>query len=136
MTVHPSTDNVFIGIDVGKTTLDVQWHRGDSAQYANRPDAIAELARRLLAGPKVTRIAIEPIQHILPTEQHIVSRRAVVLRGIKRLGGAQVRPLDGKGRGGPSTGQFHGFFYIQIAGHLLERANRLVQSGLSAKENE
>lgn len=60
MTVHPSTDNVFIGIDVGKTTLDVQWHRGDSAQYANRPDAIAELARRLLAGPKVTRIAIEP----------------------------------------------------------------------------
>jgi transposase len=60
MTVRPSTDNVFIGIDVGKTTLDVQWHRGDSAQYANRPDAIAELVRRLLAGPKVTRIAIEP----------------------------------------------------------------------------
>ena len=60
MTVHHSTDNVFIGIDVGKRTLDVQWHRGDSAQYANRADAIAELVRRLLAGPKVTRIAIEP----------------------------------------------------------------------------
>jgi transposase len=60
MTVRPSTDNVFIGIDVGKTTLDVQWHRGDSAQYANRTDAIAELVRRLLAGPQVTRIAIEP----------------------------------------------------------------------------
>lgn len=33
---------------------------GDSAQYANRADAIAELVRRLQAGPNVTRIAIEP----------------------------------------------------------------------------
>ena len=60
MTVHHSTDNVFIGIDVGKRTLDVQWHRGDSAQYANRPDAIAELVQRLQAGSSVTRIVIEP----------------------------------------------------------------------------
>jgi len=60
MTVRPSTDNVFIGIDVGKTTLDVQWHRGDLRIGRYRPDAIAELVRRLLAGPKVTRIAIEP----------------------------------------------------------------------------
>ena len=35
-------------------------HRGDSAQYANRSDAIAQLVRRLQAGPGVTRIAIEP----------------------------------------------------------------------------
>jgi transposase len=33
---------------------------GHSAQYANRPDAIAELVHRLQAGPKVVRIAIEP----------------------------------------------------------------------------
>lgn len=60
MTVRPSTDNVFIGIDVGKTTLDVQWHRGDSAQYANRPDAIAALVKRLGAQPEITRIVVEP----------------------------------------------------------------------------
>ena len=60
MTASHSADNIFIGIDVGKTNLDVQWHRGDSAQYANRPDAIAELVQRLQAGPSVTRIAIEP----------------------------------------------------------------------------
>lgn len=60
MALSHSSDNIFIGIDVGGTTLDVAWHRGDSAQYANRPDAIAELVRRLQAGPKVTRIAIEP----------------------------------------------------------------------------
>jgi transposase len=60
MTVHHSTDNVFIGIDVGKTTLDVQWHRGDSAQYANRPDAIASLVQRLQIGPLVRRIVMEP----------------------------------------------------------------------------
>jgi transposase len=60
MTPSHSTDNTFIGIDVGGANLDVQWHRGDSAQYANRPDAIAALMRRLLAGPKPTRIVVEP----------------------------------------------------------------------------
>lgn len=60
MTSSHSTDNSFIGIDVGGAKLDVQWHRGDSAQYANRPDAIAELVRRLQAGPTVTRIMLEP----------------------------------------------------------------------------
>ena len=60
MTASYSADNTFIGIDVGKTNLDVQWHRGDSAQYANRPDAIANLVQRLRVGPGVTRIAIEP----------------------------------------------------------------------------
>ena len=60
MALSHSSNNIFIGIDVGGTTLDVAWHRGDSAQYANRPDAIAELVRRLQAGPKVVRIAIEP----------------------------------------------------------------------------
>lgn len=60
MTSSHLADNTFIGIDVGKTNLDVQWHRGDSAQYANRPDAIAGLVQRLQAGVGVTRIAIEP----------------------------------------------------------------------------
>jgi transposase len=60
MTSSHSSDNTFIGIDVGGANLDVAWHRGDSAQYANRPDAIAGLVQRLVAGPKVTRIIIEP----------------------------------------------------------------------------
>ena len=60
MTASHSADNTFIGIDVGKANLDVQWHRGDGAQYANRPDAIANLVQRLRVGPGVTRIAIEP----------------------------------------------------------------------------
>ena len=60
MTTSYPIDNTFIGIDVGKAKLDVQWHRGDSAQYANRPDAIADLVQRLQAGSRVTRIAIEP----------------------------------------------------------------------------
>ena len=60
MTASHSADNTFIGIDVGKANLDVQWHRGDSAQYANRPDAIAELVQRLQAGSRVTRIVMEP----------------------------------------------------------------------------
>jgi transposase len=60
LTSSHSSDNTFIGIDVGGASLDVAWHRGDSAQYANRPDAIASLVRRLVAGPKVTRIIIEP----------------------------------------------------------------------------
>jgi len=53
-------DNRFIGIDVGGANLDVAWHRGDSAHYANRPDAIAALVRRLRALPEVTRIVVEP----------------------------------------------------------------------------
>jgi transposase len=38
----------------------VAWHRGDSAHYANRPDAIATLVERLRTGPEVTRIVLEP----------------------------------------------------------------------------
>jgi transposase len=53
-------DNTFVGIDVGGAGLDVAWHRGDSAHYANRPDAIAKLVERLRAGPKLTRIVLEP----------------------------------------------------------------------------
>lgn len=60
MTASHSADNTFVGIDVGKASLDVQWHRGDSAQYANRPDAIASLVQRLQAGPLVKRIVMEP----------------------------------------------------------------------------
>ena len=60
MTLSHLTDNIFVGIDVGGAGLDVAWHRGDSAHYANRPDAIATLVRRLQAQPEVTRIVIEP----------------------------------------------------------------------------
>jgi transposase len=60
MTNSHSSDNTFVGIDVGGAGLDVAWHRGDSAHYANRPDAIAALIQRLLAGPVVTRIVVEP----------------------------------------------------------------------------
>lgn len=60
MTSSPSSDNIFIGIDVGGASLDVAWHRGNSAHYANCPDAIASLVKQLAAGPQVTRIALEP----------------------------------------------------------------------------
>jgi transposase len=60
MTLSHLTDNTFVGIDVGGAGLDVAWHRGDSAHYANRPDAIATLVERLRAGPEVTRIVVEP----------------------------------------------------------------------------
>jgi transposase len=60
MTVSHLSDNTFIGIDVGGTGLDVAWHRGDGAHYANRPDAIAALVKRLRAQPEVTRIVVEP----------------------------------------------------------------------------
>ncbi len=60
MTLSHLTDNIFVGIDVGGAGLDVAWHRGDSAHYANRPDAIATLVERLRAGPEVTRIVLEP----------------------------------------------------------------------------
>ena len=59
MTASHFADNSFIGIDVGSSALDVAWHRGDSAHYANRPDAIAALVERLKKQP-VARIAIEP----------------------------------------------------------------------------
>jgi transposase len=59
MTASPFADNSFIGIDVGGSGLDVAWHRGDCAHYANRPDAIAALIERLRKQP-VTRIAVEP----------------------------------------------------------------------------
>lgn len=60
MTLSHLSDNIFVGIDVGGAGLDVAWHRGDSAHYANRPDAIATLVRRLQAQPEVTRIVMEP----------------------------------------------------------------------------
>ena len=60
MTPSHLLDNTFVGIDVGGAGLDVAWHRGDSAHYANRPDAIAALVERLRAGPEVTRIVLEP----------------------------------------------------------------------------
>lgn len=60
MTISHASDNTFIGIDIGGADLEVAWHRGDSAHYANRPDAIASLVERLLAGPKVGRIVVEP----------------------------------------------------------------------------
>ena len=60
MTLSFSLDNRFIGIDVGGASLDVAWHRGDSAHYANRPDAIAALVRRLQAQPDIARIVVEP----------------------------------------------------------------------------
>jgi transposase len=60
MTLSQLMDNTFVGIDVGGASLDVAWHRGDGAHYANRPDAIAKLIERLRAGPKLTRIVLEP----------------------------------------------------------------------------
>jgi transposase len=60
MTLSGLTDNIFVGIDVGGAGLDVAWHRGDSAHYANHPDAIAALVERLRTGPEVTRIVLEP----------------------------------------------------------------------------
>jgi len=60
MTASQSSDNTFVGIDVGGAVLEVAWHRGGSAQYANRPDAIATLIQKLQSGPTITRIVIEP----------------------------------------------------------------------------
>jgi transposase len=60
MTLSHPMDNTFIGIDVGGAKLDVAWHRGDSAHYATRPDAIAVLVERLRAQPEITRIVVEP----------------------------------------------------------------------------
>jgi transposase len=60
MTLSHLMDNTFVGIDVGGASLDVAWHRGGGAHYANRPDAIAKLVERLRSGPKLTRIVLEP----------------------------------------------------------------------------
>jgi transposase len=60
MTLSHLLDNTFVGIDVGGAGLDVAWHRGGSAHYANRPDAIAALVERLRTGPQLTRIVLEP----------------------------------------------------------------------------
>jgi transposase len=64
MTLSHLSDNTFVGtfvgIDVGGAGLDVAWHRGGSAHYANSPDGIAALVERLRSGPPVTRIVVEP----------------------------------------------------------------------------
>lgn len=60
MTLSSSSDNVFIGIDVGGASLELAWHRGGCTRYANRPDAIAALVERLRGEPGLVRIAIEP----------------------------------------------------------------------------
>lgn len=60
MTASQSSDNSFIGIDVGGASFDVAWHRGDCAHYANRPDGVAALLAKLKAGPAISRIVVEP----------------------------------------------------------------------------
>lgn len=60
MTASQSSDNLFLGIDVGGASFDVARHRGGCAHYANRPDAIAVFVAKLKAGPAITRIVIEP----------------------------------------------------------------------------
>lgn len=60
MTAPSSSDNLFIGIDVGGASLDVAWHRHGCARYANRPEGIAALLAKLTAGPAITRIVLEP----------------------------------------------------------------------------
>lgn len=60
MTALSASDNSFIGIDVGGASFEAAWHRGGCTQYANRPDAIATLVKRLHAGPAIERIVIEP----------------------------------------------------------------------------
>jgi len=83
MTLSHSTDNTFVGIDVGGAGLDVAWHRGDSAHYANRPDAIAMLVERLRTGPEVTRIVVEPTGGY---EKALVKAlRQAQLRGLQLL---------------------------------------------------
>jgi transposase len=60
MTSLCASDNSFIGIDVSGASFEAAWHRGGCTPYANRPDAIAAFVERLLAGPRVERIVIEP----------------------------------------------------------------------------
>ena len=58
---HSSHNHIFIGIDVGGASFDVAWHRGDCAQYANRPDAIAALRCQASGRDQpIIRIVIEP----------------------------------------------------------------------------
>jgi len=59
MTASLPADNGFIGIDVGSSNLDVAWHGGGTARYANCPDGIAALVERLKQQPP-TRIVLEP----------------------------------------------------------------------------
>jgi hypothetical protein len=47
MTVPHSSDDTFIGIEIGGARLDVAWHRGDGGRYARRSEAIAALVQRL-----------------------------------------------------------------------------------------
>jgi transposase len=60
MTASFSTDNSFIGIDVGGASFEAAWHRGGFTHHENRPDAIAVFVARLAREPNITRIAIEP----------------------------------------------------------------------------
>ncbi len=60
MTASQSSDNLYLGIDVGGASFDVAWHRGGCAHYANRSDAIAAFVAKLKAGPAIRRIVIEP----------------------------------------------------------------------------
>jgi len=61
MTMISSSDNGFIGIDVGGASFEAAWHRGGRTQhYANRPDAIAAFVAKLLCEPRIERIVIEP----------------------------------------------------------------------------
>jgi transposase len=60
MAALSTSDNTFIGIDVGGASFEAAWHRGGCTPHANRPDAIAAFVERLRSGPQVTRIVIEP----------------------------------------------------------------------------
>jgi transposase len=60
MTASASSDNIFIGIDIGGASFEAAWHRGGCAHYANRPDAIARFVERLPKEASIVRIAIEP----------------------------------------------------------------------------
>jgi transposase len=61
MTASHSSDNIkFIGIDVSGGSFQAAWHRGGSAQYENRPDAIAAFVKRLTDEQPIGRITIEP----------------------------------------------------------------------------
>ncbi len=60
-------------------------------------------------------IALKFIQHLFPTEQHILDRGIVRLRGVKHLGRIQVGPLDRQRGSGPSANQLHRLLDFQIS---------------------
>src|SRR5579863_7850354 len=60
MTASSSSDNLFIGVDIGRASFDVAWHRGAGARYANSSNAIAMFVGKLKASPVPTRIVIGP----------------------------------------------------------------------------